>query len=398
MRSTEQNPTWILGLTRTQWIASLVCWVLVGLIAGLRFHLSHWAAGRELSLVPVLARSVAVWLPWLLYTPLILGASRRWSLLATPPISRFRLIGVHLLLSSLISPIQSAFVVWFAWFPFWPQDPRSLLAQVLDWGLWRIHTEYLVYAGLVAGFSVFQLLEQKKREALTQAHQRRQKVTARLAALEAQLQPHFFFNSLHTIGALIRTGRNSDAVDTIARLGGMLRALLAPGGGRETTIDQELQFTRDYLAIEQIRFQDRLRVHIKIEDGLGAALLPHLSIQPLAENAIRHGISTRQGAGDLMITAKSESGNLIIEVTDRGEFEGEGALPASTSPEGAGISLSNMRERIETLYGPQSTTPEGETVAPSLELSKGQNGSTVRLVLPLRFETPDSKEARHDQQ
>jgi hypothetical protein len=170
---------------------------------------------------------------------------------------------------------------------------------------------------------------------------------ARLAALRMQLQPHFLFNSLNALGVLVRDQDTAGASRMIELLSDVLRRVLDADQAAETTLGDEVGFLERYLAIEQVRFSDRLRPAFEIEPGLRSAVVPTFVLQPLVENALRHGIAKRTDAGVLRIVARREGGDLVLTVEDDGV-----GLGASS---GGGIGLANTRARLATLYGARAS-------------------------------------------
>src|ERR1700724_2388633 len=189
---------------------------------------------------------------------------------------------------------------------------------------------------------------------------------AQLSALKMQLHPHFLFNTLNSISALLH-GDVEAADRMVARLGDFLRLTLENSETQEVTLDQELEFLQCYLDIELTRFQDGLRVEFDIAPETRDALTPNLILQPLVENAIRHGIAHRIEPGRVEIRSERHGDRLHIEVRD------DGPGFASNTP---GIGLSNTRARLERLYGSGYV----------LQLSNGtQNGAVVILEIPFRL-------------
>jgi LytS/YehU family sensor histidine kinase len=185
-------------------------------------------------------------------------------------------------------------------------------------------------------------------------------VEARLEALRMQLNPHFLFNTLHAISALIHD--QPDAADRmVARLSDLLRLSLDPSKPQEVPLSEELAFLEGYLEIEQTRFSERLQVTKVIEAGTETALVPFLLLQPLVENAIRHGIEPREERGCLAITARRQNGRLELRVRD----DGPGLAKKDAKPQGIG--LSNTRSRLQHLYGEQFTFELKDLVEGGLE-------------------------------
>jgi signal transduction histidine kinase len=175
---------------------------------------------------------------------------------------------------------------------------------------------------------------------------------AQLEALRIQLQPHFLFNTLNTISALLH--RDPESADRVlTRLGDLLRLSLQHSGRQEVMLRQELEFIERYLEIQQTRFQDRLQVRLDAEPETLDALVPTLVLQPLVENAVRHAIEPRAAAGRLEIRARRENGHLTLQVADDGPgIGGGGPIDGASIPvTGSGIGLANTRARLEQLYG-----------------------------------------------
>jgi hypothetical protein len=187
------------------------------------------------------------------------------------------------------------------------------------------------------------MMERRARAAVLE----RQLLRARLQALEAQLHPHFLFNTLHTVGSLIRVGEHANALRMLSGLADLLRQALRNRDAQEVPLAEELDFVGRYLEVERVRFQDRLRTLVQVEDDVpGDALVPRLILQPLVENAIRHGVERRGEGGAVEIRVRREGGLLLMTVRD----DGPGPI-GNGSPNGRGIGLGNTRERLQHLYG-----------------------------------------------
>src|SRR5262249_867201 len=189
---------------------------------------------------------------------------------------------------------------------------------------------------------------------------------AQLDALKMQLQPHFLFNTLNSISALLEEDPES-ADQMLARLGDFLRMTLQNSGAQELSLHEELEFLRCYLDIERVRFQDRLHVVFSIDPETLTARVPNLVLQPLVENAIKHGISKRAGAGVVEIAAQREGSTLLLKVSD----DGPGEFQPAT---GSGVGLANTRARLEQLYGSEHR----------FDFKQGDRGGfEVTLAIPL---------------
>jgi two-component system, LytTR family, sensor kinase len=195
-----------------------------------------------------------------------------------------------------------------------------------------------------------------------------QLATAQLSALKMQLQPHFLFNTLGAIIVLIQQQKTTEAEAMVARLGDLLRVALDDVDAQEVPLWRELEFLRLYLSIEEVRFKDRLRVRIAADPGLTDALVPHMVLQPLVENAVRHGLGQSEEAVTIDVSATKRDGSLALIVSD----DGPGLQPLRLDQ--PGIGLSNTRSRLGRLYGDgaglvmENTAPHGARVTITLPL------------------------------
>ncbi|HKC48408.1 MAG TPA: histidine kinase [Gemmatimonadales bacterium] len=242
--------------------------------------------------------------------------------------------------------------------------------SALDWFLTTLPFGVAVYFAIlgVAHAAAF-FLEARERE--TQAARlSAQLAEARLGALRMQLQPHFLFNSLNAIAVTVRDRDTQTATRLLEQLGDVLRRVMRADRPPEVTLAEELEFVRQYLAIEEVRFSDRLRPIFEIDPSLERAAVPEFVLQPLVENALRHGLARRVTATLLKIAARREGDELVLAVTDDGP--GPDEPPAAVT---SGVGLMNLRERLASLYG----------VRARLELAATPGGGAIATVrLPYR--------------
>ena len=239
------------------------------------------------------------------------------------------------------------------------QAVASLVASpVLGWNLLMGSWLYLLVAGLsyaIRGQRRIRTQDAAAAEARLLAQQ------AQLAALRAQINPHFLFNALHSVGALV-TSDPARADQALERLGDLLRYAL--DAGDEVTFAAEWRFTHDYLAFERLRLGDRLRVEADAEPAALSAFVPPLIFQPLVENAVRHGIANRVDGGRIALRARVDHGRVVLDVSDDGA--GAGAEGAS------GLGLASIRQRLAARYGDRA----------SLTIARGSGTFTVTVALP----------------
>jgi LytS/YehU family sensor histidine kinase len=231
----------------------------------------------------------------------------------------------------------------------------------------------MVYAAIVSGGHWLSLVRQERERERRTAALEAQLARAHLQALRMQLHPHFLFNTLNTIATLVREQERDAAVRLLAQLGDVLRQVLRSASNHEVRLGDELTFTRQYLEIEQLRFADRLRVVWDTEPLTLEGAVPNLVLQPLVENALRHGIAKRPEAGLLEIGSRREGERLSLWVRDDGP-----GLQNSTESDGEGVGMANVRARLAALHG-ELAELRVESVSP-----EAGGGARATIVLPWR--------------
>lgn len=318
-------------------------WTLFGLFFTSQEYLRMAYAGRPLDL----RRTLAAWMGsayvWAVLTPLVFYLARRF------PLESGRLkrnIPIHLAASVVVALIELLVFVLVA--PYIGLPPlRNSFSEFLTTAIViDFHFNLLTYWAIL-GICVVIDYYQRYRERELKAYQLEARLAqAQLQVLKMQLHPHFLFNTLHAISTLMH--RDVEAADRmIARLSDLLRISLETVGVQEVPLKQELEFLGKYLEIQQTRFRDRLGVDINVAPETLDARVPNLILQPLVENAIRHGIIPRVAPGRIEIHAWRDNGTLQLEVRDNGR--GLDAESQETLKEGLG--LSNTRARLSQLYG-----------------------------------------------
>jgi two-component system LytT family sensor kinase len=297
------------------------------------------------------------WLVYALLTPAVFWFARRYPLTRT---TLARRVPVHLAAAILLCAAWAGGGILLSWTLF-RSTPYG--EGMLGWFFTSLPFGVAVYfAVLGVEHAAFYFLQARTRE--TQAARlSAQLADARLSALRMQMQPHFLFNTLNAITVIVRDRDTATAARMLEQLGDMLRRVMRPDRPQEVPLAEELDFVRQYLAIEEVRFSDRLRPVFEADPDVLTALVPEFLLQPLVENALRHGLAKRVTATLLRIEAIREGDTLVLSVVDGGPgLEGGGAEP------GEGVGLRNTRERLATLYGDRASlqlkeTPEGGAAA-----------------------------------
>ena len=304
-------------------------------------------------------------------TPGVLWLGRRF------PFERkvwVRRLALHLLFSLAFAVIQllieSAILARLGLFPSVMKGYASTLIVLSILGFHQSALSYFTVLGIWYALQYYRKYQERERDALRlelhSSELRSQLMTAQLSALKMQLQPHFLFNTLNAIMVLVRQQRGRQAEQTLSLLSDLLRCVLEDVESQEVPLRRELEYLQLYLAIEQVRFQDRLRVEISADPAILEAAVPHMALQPIVENAIRHGIGRSSAAGRIRISAARVNRMLELRVQDDGP-----GLPPANSSEGHGIGLANTRARLHQLYGD----------AGQLTLENGEQGGAVATMI-----------------
>lgn len=332
-------------------------WTLLGLATATRIKLSYGYTGNPMAWRNALALAYCDWYVWAALFPLMLWLMRR---LALEPDNWVRRLALLLPLSVVIAFLKM--IIEFLL--------RRLIAPnyARRFAIFEISNATFTYWAIVGLIYAFDYYRKYREHQLKAAQLATQLAQAQLQALKMQLQPHFLFNTLHAISSLMH--RDVEAADKmLAQLSDLLRLTLKNAGAQEVTLRQELEFLERYLEIEQTRLGDRLQVRQEIAPETLDAHVPNLILQPLVENAIRHGIAVRAAAGLIELRAIQLKGALQLQVRDDGP-----GLPAQLKE---GVGLANTRARLQQMYG----------AAQRFELlNKAGGGLTVRLTLPFRVE------------
>lgn len=345
--------SWVLVKTKSasvprlrRWITwGLLSWTLFGLFFASQVLINRAYRGRPLNFWHTLSTWLVCAYIWAALTPLVLYLSRRFRIER----GRLRNLLIHLVASLGFSLIQlGAYITAISFADPLTQPFADVFQEFIVTGL---HFNLLTYWALVSVSHAADYYRKYRERELSASQLRAQLANAQLSALKMQLHPHFLFNTLNAIAMLVRKSSNKEAINMLSGLSDLLRHSLENIDAQEVSLKEELEFLKLYLEIEQVRFNDRLRVRIEVEQETLAALVPTLILQPLVENAIRHGIGKRSAASVLEISARRENGRLRLQVRD----DGPGLSANASKPVGSQIGITNTRERLRQLYGEAQT-------------------------------------------
>lgn len=330
------------------WALILGIWSVVGLFLTLAYH--------RLTVGEAILRGFGDAYLWAAVTAIAVWITRKFPIGQTP---LGRTLLIHFAAGLVLPPIRLVLYVQ-AW----------EIAGTELWGIpFTFAENYVVYLAML-GVVHAVYYSQRFRDRQVAAHRLEAELsTAQLHILKTQLHPHFLFNTLNGISSLMYSDvRAADRM--LSQLAELLRHSLSAFHAQKVTLQRELDFLLPYLEIEQARLGDRLTVELEIASRLELALVPHLILQPLAENAVRHGISTRPAGGCLQVRVEVRNERLCLEVSDDGPGSGQPSPSA-----GQGVGLSNTRARLASLYGEDH----------EFRIEDGPEGFTIHIELPLEF-------------
>lgn len=307
--------------------------LLGGFFTG-RMYFSYVYGGYDASWRAAFAYTMPDWYAWAFTAPLVLWVGRRCPFEVK---SWWRKLSVHVPAAIIVSILNMVIVFGvtrlFDWLPNRSGGPGAF------------HSNVVMYAIIIAVGQGFTYYRMQRDAQLRTSRLEASLAEARLDALKLQLQPHFLFNTLHAISSLMH--KDVEAADRmITRLGELLRGAIEKVGVQEVPLKEELEFLEGYLEIEQTRFHDRLVIKQEIDPSVLDARVPNLMLQPLVENAIRHGIEPKTGPGQITIRCARQNSTLVVNIKDDGP-----GLDGERSRQHKGVGLINTRSRLDQLYG-----------------------------------------------
>jgi two-component system, LytTR family, sensor kinase len=348
------------GARPTRWRGIAAIWVAAVLFDATQTVLFMHAVGRSSWLLIFVFEAIS-WLPWALATPLIIHLARRYAL------TRGRIataLGVHLAAFTAISLLGET---WFAMlqvlFNPWAYAQQPTFAEAWLTSLPYQVLPYLIVYALI--WTIAFVADARERT----ARLNEELAKAQLAALRGQMEPHFMFNTLNSIAGLVREQRSDAAVNMIVGLSEFLRRATEDSHRMQVTLAEEVEYLQRYLDIQKVRFGERLQVSVDIPHEILHAQVPNLLLQPLVENAIKHGIAHRVAGGAVRVSGTGDHGVLRLSVCNDGPSTLTDAPTSHT-----GVGLNNLRTRLRILHGTQS----------QLQLTRAASGEAeVVVTLPL---------------
>lgn len=332
--------------SRRRWLRLAAIWFGVGLVDASQTLLNLRAQGSHYARQELLAWLMLSWVPWALVTPLVVALARRFALI---PGITLRSLAVHSVALSGIGFISAG---WSAFLEVtlnpWAQ-PEALLSLTNQWifkFLYGFPACIGIYCSILGLTLVVDSRARMVRQELETARRNEQFSNAQLEVLRRQIEPHFIFNTLNAVIGLIRGNRGDAAVGVIVVLSDFLRRAIKPSPPQLVTLEEELAQLNCYLHIQKARLAEHLQSSMDIPADLVRARVPNMLLQPLVENAIKHGITKCADGGAIRIVASQSLGKLNLIVYNDGP-----AVPADWHRQSTGLGLSNLRMRLRSLYG-----------------------------------------------
>ena len=347
-------------------------WTILGLSFTSEAYLRHFKVGMLVA--PAWVYVVEIMTSTYIYaafSPIVLRIGRKFPL--ELKISKKSFVGrvlIHLFVSTIFSMVSLYLTNFIAY--QWQGD--ELCKGCLDLSMlldpYLLHRGLIVYWGVVFVGQGIDYFRRFNNEKLRVAQLSSQLSEAQLSALKMQIHPHFLFNTLNSIVGLIQEDKDAAELMT-TKLSEFLRMTLQNSGELMATLRQEFYFLKTYLDIEKVRFQERLSIEFIYDEKILSARIPHLILQPLVENSIKHGISSKKTGGKIKISAHRIEGELILEVEDNGNRSGRKS--DDFAPKKNGVGLKNTEARLRQIYGDDF----------SFEFDgKGENNTLVTIRIP----------------
>ncbi len=354
------------GFRCTSWLWIAAVWFGFGVLDAIDTVLMMHSEGMHHPWGKLFLTSALAWVPWAVATALVMRLNQRF------PITQWRSWKTWLFHVPAYLAVDFTWTAWYSALELLlnpyaaPGPPKPFHTVWLRASAEHLLACFILYGAILAVDTVLDSRARLARQQAETAHLNEQLSKAQLDAVRRQIEPHFLFNTLNSVSALIRENRNDAAVMMIAGLSDFLRRLLQDPSRQQVPLAEEMEFAQKYLDIQKVRFVDRLQLAVDVPSDLLVAQVPTLILQLMLENAIKHGISKRAHGGLVRISASRSNGTLTLSVYN----DGPGLAAADSTP--SGIGLTNMRTRLQGLYGDaftlhmQNQNPGGVQVSVSV--------------------------------
>ena len=332
---------------RMKWLTVVAVWAVLGVIYAAPIYVEVRAEQHGHTAWRIFTWGILTWVAWAPLTPAIIWLARKFSVVGdawkrnlVPHLPAF------LLMSTLHSAAATAVTLWVKPFDNMGDSPKEFWPRFFSRITGSFGSDLLVYGAVIGVFYAFDYYRKYREREFLASRLEAQLAQAQLDSLRMQLHPHFLFNTLNNIVGLVRDNKNSAAVSMLVGLSDLLRHTLEHSARHEVELREEINFIKLYLSIQEMRFSDRLRIELDIDPGTTKALVPNLILQPLTENALRHGVGRSADSGLVGISSAVEDGRLRLRVYDEGA-----GLPEDWQLKGsAGIGLANTAARLQQHY------------------------------------------------
>jgi hypothetical protein len=366
MRKDTHNPR------PPQWLALAALWLGIGIVDACQTVFPMRAQGMHHAWIALAFTLIASWLPWALATPLVMRLTHRFPVLRG---GNLRGLLVHLGMLAVLSIVSAG---WFALFEFalnpWalPPPPDSYLSLLLNKLSYDVLRSLIAYT-LIIVISEFLFSRDRLAESQTEAAELRAELSeSKLALLRQQMDPHFIFNALNSVCGLVRDKQDQAAIKMLVALSSYMRNTAQQPQRPLVSLGDEVHLLKQYLDIQKCRFGDRLQVLIDVPADILPTMIPRLLLQPLAENAIKHGISARVDGGAIRVSGFRVADKLQLTICN----SAPNAASRIQTP-GIGMGLSNLRARLQLLYRDDQTLRMERTQAGDVE---------VQVILPIKLD------------
>jgi two-component sensor histidine kinase len=344
----QEQPGPLAGRWWLKWVAILGVWALLGIIYAGPIYMEVRAEGMNHAASRVFSWGILTWCAWAPLTPVMIWLARRYSLVGSALKRNFLVhIPAFLLLSAAHSAAATFITLTIKPFDNMGTSPTAFWPRFLSRMQGAFGSDLLVYGAVIGVCYAFDYYRKYREREFMASQLEAQLAQAQLESLRTQMHPHFLFNTLNGIVGLVRDNRNDAAINMLVGLSDLLRRALEHSTQQEVELKEEIEFLQLYLNIQQMRFSDRLEIELDVDPNTIRALVPSLILQPLAENALRHGIGRSVASGVVGISSRIENGLLRLTVFDNGA-----GLPENWQLKSSGgIGLANTAARLHQLYG-----------------------------------------------